>query len=125
MIRMIRGILSLLVLGFAISFLVHAADTLSGKWTAAFDTQIGEQHYTYDFKVSGGTVTGNAKSDNGDVQIIEGKLSGDTLTFVENLKIQGMDIRIEYTGKISGDEIKFTRKVGDIATETLVAKRAK
>lgn len=52
-------------------------------------------------------------------------MSGDTLTFVENLKIQGMDIRIEYTGKISGDEIKFTRKVGDIATETLLAKRAK
>jgi len=125
MIRIIRGTLSLFVLGLAISFLVQAADTLSGKWTAAFDTQIGEQHYTYDFKVSGDTVTGNAKSDNGDVQIADGKLSGDTLTFVENLKIQGMDIRIEYTGKISGDEIKFTRKVADFATETLVAKRAK
>ena len=31
MIRIIRGILSLLVLGFGISFLVHAADALSGK----------------------------------------------------------------------------------------------
>ena len=125
MMRIFRVTLSLLVLGLAISFLVHAADALSGKWTAAFDTQIGEQHYTYDFKVSGDTVTGSAKSDNGDVQITEGKLSGDTLTFVENLKIQGMDLRIEYTGKISGDEIKFTRKVADVATETLVAKRAK
>ncbi len=125
MMRIFRVTLSLLVLGLAISFLVHAADALSGKWTAAFDTQIGEQHYIYDFKVSGDTVTGSAKSDNGDVQITEGKLSGDTLTFVENLKIQGMDLRIEYTGKISGDEIKFTRKVADVATETLVAKRAK
>jgi hypothetical protein len=125
MIRIIRGTISLAVLALAISFLVRAADDLSGKWTAAFDTQIGEQHYTYDFKVAGGTVTGSAKSDNGDVQITEGKLSGDTLTFVENLKIQGMDIRIEYTGKISGDEIKFTRKVADFATETLLAKRAK
>jgi hypothetical protein len=125
MMRMIRGILSLVVLGLAISFFVRAADDLSGRWTAAFDTQIGEQHYTFDFKVAGDTVTGTAKSDNGEVQITDGKLSGDTLTFVENAKIQGMDIRIEYSGKISGDEIKFTRKVADFGTETLVAKRAK
>jgi hypothetical protein len=125
MLRTIRGILGLVVLGLAISVFVHAADVLSGKWTAAFDTQIGEQHYTYDFKVAGDSVTGTAKSDNGEVQITDGKLSGDTVTFVEKLNIQGMDIRIEYSGKISGDEIKFTRKVGDFATEMLVAKRVK
>ncbi len=98
---------------------------LAGKWTASFDTQIGEQHYTYDFKVTGDTVTGTAKSDNGEVQIKEGKLNGDTVTFVENLNFQGMELRIVYTGKISGDEIKFTRNVADIANENLVAKRAK
>jgi hypothetical protein len=32
---------------------------------------------------------------------------------------------ITYTGKISGDEIKFTRKVGDFATEEITAKRVK
>jgi hypothetical protein len=120
----IRKTFSLVALGLAISFFIRAAD-LAGKWTAAFDTQIGEQHYTYDFKVDGDNVTGTAKSDNGDVEIKDGKLSGDTVTFVENVKVQGMDIRIEYTGKIAGDEIKFTRKVADFATETLVAKRAK
>lgn len=30
-----------------------------------------------------------------------------------------------YAGTIVGDEIKFTRKVGDFATEELVAKRKK
>ena len=34
-------------------------------------------------------------------------------------------LRIEYTGKVSGDEIKLHRKVGDIAEEDLVAKRVK
>jgi hypothetical protein len=33
--------------------------------------------------------------------------------------------RIEYTGQLAGDEIKLTRKVGDFATEELVAKRVK
>jgi hypothetical protein len=49
---------------------LRAADT-SGKWTASFDTQIGKQNYTYDFKVAGTALTGRAKSDNGDVEIRE------------------------------------------------------
>jgi hypothetical protein len=102
-----------------------AAD-ITGKWTASFDTQIGQQNYTYEFVVKDGVLTGKAKSDNGETALQNGKVEGDTVTFVENLTFQGMDIRIEYTGKIaSADEIKFTRKVADFATEELVAKRAK
>jgi len=41
------------------------------------------------------------------------------------MNFQGMDIRIEYSGKINGDEMKLTRKVGEFATEELVAKRVK
>jgi hypothetical protein len=105
--------------------LLRAAD-ISGKWTASFDTQIGKQNYTFDFKVAGTTLTGRAKSDNGDVEIKEGKVTGDTVTFVENLNFQGMELKISYTGKIvSDDEIKFTRDVAGIANEELTAKRAK
>jgi hypothetical protein len=120
-----RGFLSLTIAALALSVSAFAAD-ITGKWTAKFDTQIGEQNYTYDFKVSGTALTGKAKSDNGESDLQDGKVTGDTVTFVENLKFQGMEIKIEYTGKIvSADEIKFSRKVADIATEELVAKRAK
>ncbi len=121
---MIRRTFGLAVLGLAISFFACAAD-VAGKWTATFDTQVGPQHYVYDFKVTGATVTGTAKSDMGDVVIKDGKIEGDTISFVENLKVQDMDIAIAYTGKIAGDEIRFTRKVGDFAVEELVAKRVK
>jgi hypothetical protein len=97
----------------------------SGTWTASFDTQVGVQNYTYTFKVDGSKLTGHAKSDNGDTEIQEGKVNGDVITFVENLNFQGMPLRIEYTGKLAGDEIKFYRKVADVATEELVANRAK
>ena len=40
------------------------------------------------------------------------KLEGDTLTFVEMRKFQDNEMRIEYTGKVTDKEIKFTRKVG-------------
>ncbi len=104
--------------------LVFGAD-IAGTWTASFDTQIGQQEYTYEFKVDGEKLTGKAKSANGESEIAEGKVAGDTVTFVENLNYQGMLIRIEYTGKISGDQIKFSRKVADFAVEELVARRGK
>jgi hypothetical protein len=99
---------------------------ITGQWTASFDTQIGQQNYTYDFVVKNSVLTGKAKSNIGEAIIQDGKVEGDTVTFVEMLKFQDQEIRIEYTGKIvSADEIKFTRKVADFATEELVAKRAK
>ena len=98
---------------------------VSGKWTAAIDTQIGVQNYTYDFKVDGEKLTGTAKSQFGQGPILEGSVKGDDISFVENLDFEGQQIRITYTGKISGDEIKFNRKVGEFASEDFVAKRAK
>jgi major membrane immunogen (membrane-anchored lipoprotein) len=76
-------------------------------------------------EVTGDQLTGTAKSDNGESKLTEGKVTGDEVTFVENLKLQDMDIRVTYKGKISGDQIKFTRNVGEFATEELTAKRAK
>ncbi len=112
----------LIVLGLAS---VRAAD-ISGTWTASFDTQIGQQNYTYEFVVKGTTLTGKIKSSVGPSEMAEGKVEGDKVSFVENLKFQDMELRITYSGTIvSNDEIKFTRKVGDFATEELVAKRAK
>jgi hypothetical protein len=102
-----------------------AAD-IAGKWTASFDTQIGQQNYTYTFKVDGAALTGTAESSQfGKVEITEGAVKGDEISFVENMSFEGNAVRVEYKGRISGDEIKFTRKVGDFATEDLVAKRAK
>jgi opacity protein-like surface antigen len=101
-----------------------AAD-ISGTWTASIDTQIGVQNYTYDLKVEGTKVTGTAKSQNGESKIQDGAIKGDEITFVENLDFQGQTLRIVYTGKIAGDEIKFNRKVADFASEDFVAKRSK
>jgi len=103
---------------------IFAAD-IAGTWTAAIDTQIGVQNYTYTFQVENGKLTGTAKSQFGETKITEGSVKGDDVTFVENLDFQGQSLRIVYTGKVAGDEIKFNRKVGDLASEDFVAKRSK
>jgi hypothetical protein len=121
---MIQNLLRAAVLSFLLVCGMWGAD-VTGTWTASFDTQIGVQNYTYTFKVDGSKLTGVAKSDNGETQITEGTVSGNNISFVENLNFQGMALRIEYKGTIAGDEIKFSRKVADVATEELVAKRKK
>jgi len=104
----------------------HAAD-IPGQWRAEFDTQIGLQKYLYTFQLTDGKLTGKASVEVGgqkrEVELKDLKLTGDTLTFAEGFKFQDNEVRIDYTGKVGENEIKLTRKVGDFATEELVAKR--
>jgi len=108
------------------SSLLHAAN-LTGHWTSDFDSQIGPQKYTYDFKTEGGKITGKATYDHsmgkGEVELAAIKLDGDDVSFTETVNIQGNPLTISYTGKIAGDEMKLTRQVGDFGTEQIVAKR--
>jgi hypothetical protein len=120
------------VLVLAVSLAAQTAPAkavdISGQWTASFETQIGTQTYTYDFVAKDGKLTGKIKGNLAEaaVDVQEGKVAGDTVTFVETFNFQGMDLRIAYSGKIvSADEIKFTRNVMDFASEELVAKRVK
>ena len=120
---------------FALSMLalLLAADTargqsVTGKWYAEFDSQAGVHKYTYTFKVEGEKVTGTATGQLGDhkrapVAIKEGKIKGAHISFIETVTLMDMEIQIKYTGKIVGDEIRFTREVGKYATEQLIARR--
>ena len=121
-----RSIVFSILFLFVCSIAVFAAD-FNGTWTAAIDTQVGVQNYTFTFKVEGEKLTGKAKSAfaNAETDLTEGVVKGDDISFVENLVYEGMPLKIVYKGKISGDEIKFTRNVAEIADEPFVAKRAK
>lgn len=104
----------------------HAAD-LSGQWQTEFDTQVGRQKYLFVFQGREGQWTAKATAEmNGQPREVEFKevtLAGDKITFVELLTFQNNELRIEYTGNVGERDIKFTRKVGDVATEEFVAKR--
>lgn len=108
-----------------------AAPDITGKWTTAFETQVGTMNLAFDFTLKEGKLTGTIAGKNEQIgetksQIADGKVDGDVVTMKESLDIMGMTITIDYKGKIvSADEIKFTRNVGEFATEEFVAKRVK
>jgi hypothetical protein len=118
--------LALLALLIAATLPAHAAE-LIGKWTSEFDSQIGVQKYTYEFKNDGDHVTGQATYEHslgkGTVQLRAIKAEGDKVSFTEPLVIEGNEITISYAGTLAGDEMKLTRNVGDFATEQITAKR--
>jgi len=100
---------------------------VTGTWKAEFETQRGLQKYTFTLKQDGTSVTGKAnverEGEKREAELKEGKVESDTVTFVEPLKIQDNELRITYTGKISANEITFTRKVGDFGSSEATAKR--
>ena len=119
----------IILLALAALPLSTLADDVTGTWKSEFDSQIGTQKYTFTFKQDGTNLTGKANSEITDQEreadLKEGKIDGDAISFVEMMKFQDNDIRITYTGKLTTNvnEINFTREVGDIAKEEIVAKR--
>jgi hypothetical protein len=125
-----KSINVLLIVSVALLSLVPAvAADISGKWESVITTPIGDMNYTFDFKVEGEKLTGKALmsmgSDSNESALTEGSVKGDEISFVETLIVQGQELRCEYKGKISGDEIRGSRSVGSYGSEDFVAKRAK
>ena len=127
MLRSLFGSVALVALVLSGAATHAQAPNITGKWTASFETAIGVQEYTYDFVVKGTALTGAMVSSLGSKSDVQaGRIEGTTVSFKETLTYMEMSIEVAYTGQIvSADEIKFSRAVGEFATEELVAKRSK
>ena len=100
---------------------------IDGKWKAEYTGRDGETRTTtFSFKADGEKLTGTVSGRQGDTAISEGKVSGDEIAFVVIRIIQGEERKIQYKGKIAGDEIKMTVQFGpDMPPRDMVAKRVK
>jgi len=108
-----------------------ADESFVGKWKAEFDSRVGKQKYTFEFKLEDGKLAGKAIGERqlgtNEVKLVEFKTDKDEISFVEPLKLPGYDseLRVEYKGKLKDDEIKLHRKVADNNQYDIVAKRVK
>ena len=108
-----------------------ADESFVGKWKAEFDSQVGKQKYTFEFKLADGKltgkVTGERKLGTNVTQLVELKTDKDEISFVEPVRLPGYDseLRVEYKGKRNGEEIKLHRKVSEKNQYDIVAKRVK
>jgi hypothetical protein len=100
---------------------------VSGKWVASVQGRDGQaREVTYNFKSDGDTLTGTVAGPRGDMEISDGKIDGDKISFKTKVEFNGNAMVMVYQGVVNGDEIKFTqtREGGDRSRE-FTAKRAK
>src|SRR5476651_48636 len=116
------------LISFSLLGALRAAD-IDGKWQAEFDSQIGTQKYIFELRADGEKLTGKAigerEGQKAEVEIKNGKIVKDEVSFSETIKRQDQELVVEYKGKIVGDELKLHRKVGEVAEYDIVAKRVK
>lgn len=115
-----KQLLRTLCVGIVACVMALAAD-VTGKWQAEFTTPDGTQRTaTFNLKADGAGVTGTVAGGQDETPIKDGKVTGETISFTAERPFG----TFTYTGKIAGDEIKFTVQFNDNSFE-MVAKRAK
>jgi hypothetical protein len=115
----------LLVCLFAFTCLALAQAKVDGKWTAEIQGGRGPQMMTITLKADGGKLTGTVEGGRGGaIPIEEGSISGNTIKFKQKQMGRGGEVIFNYTGAVSGDEIKFTRQAEGGMPQEFTAKRA-
>jgi hypothetical protein len=123
-----------IVVMLALAASVWAAD-IAGKWVA----QAQGSDITLNFKVDGTTLTGTLDNSQmpGAIEIKDGKIEGDNVSFTIVRKMGETEMKINWKGKVAGDEIKFKREAaggggmmggpgaGGGQAEEIIAKKAK
>ena len=66
----------------------------------------GTHDIVMDLRSDGGTVTGTISSDQGTADVLDGKLTGDELTFA----VESETARFLLQGKVAGAEIRFNAR---------------
>jgi hypothetical protein len=101
---------------------VFAAD-VDGKWAGTISTPGGDFPVAFDFKSDGTTLTGTTQSPDGmSINIKDGKIDGDKVTFGVSLDFGGMAIDIVYSGVVTPMEMKMKADVAGMALEFVVKK---
>jgi len=112
------GVVALVAL-FALT--LSAAD-VTGKYKTVTTTPQGTREGTLTLKADGEKLTGSVSGRAGDTEIAEGKVSGDDVSFVVVRNFGGNEMKMKYTGKLAGKEIKFQVDAGQFQFEMTATK---
>ena len=90
---------------------------IDGKWNITIKTPMGDQNATLTLKEEGGALTGEMVGAAGGAPIENGKVEGDTASW--DAKVTSpMPITLSFTGKVEGDAISGSVKLGAFGQST-------
>jgi hypothetical protein len=104
--------------------LLFSAD-VTGKWKGLFAGGDRDRELTFDFAAKGETLAGTVSGMlDHPLEIKDGKIQGDAVTFCIQSEYQGQAVKLIYKGQVSGTEIRFRvgNEEGTWGTEILAKK---
>jgi autotransporter translocation and assembly factor TamB len=102
----VKWLVPLTILVFS---LIAAATDVASTWKGTAQTPAGSTERTFNFKVDGNKLTGETSSDVFGKSVIEdGTVDGDNISFTLTISFQGNEAKVNYKGKVKGDQIDFT-----------------
>jgi hypothetical protein len=118
-----RTITTALVLTFTLVAAPAFAADVDGKWAGTISTPGGDFPVAFEFKADGTTLTGTTMSPDGmSINIKDGKIDGDKVTFGVTLDFGGMALDIAYSGVVTPTEMKMKADVAGMALDFVVKK---
>lgn len=78
--------------------------TIDGQWDCEVDSPMGKQAMTLTLSSSGGTFSGAASGPLGAVEIADGQVAGDIVTFKLAIKVP-MPMTLECEARMQGDDL--------------------
>jgi hypothetical protein len=96
---------------------------VDGNWNLTMTTPMGERKATLSLASSGGTLTGTQGAEGNSTEIFDGSVNGDNVTWKVSIT-NPMPLTLEFTGKVSGDNIAGEMGIGPMGSFPFTGKRA-
>jgi hypothetical protein len=98
-----------IIVAAALTLWVSFAADIDGKWTGQVEGRNGPQPQTIMLKAADNVLTGSVEGGRGGpVEISDGKIDGNNVSFKVIREFQGNKVTQEYKGTVSGGELKLT-----------------
>lgn len=94
-----------------------------GTWNTIMNTPMGAQNGTMEIATDGATLTGKLSGPQGDIDLTDGTVDGDSLTWKAAITTP-MAMTLEFTATVDGDEISGNVKLGTFGDATFTGTRA-
>ena len=94
-----------------------------GTWNTTINSPMGAQSGTMTLATDGGTLTGKLVSPQGEIDIEDGTVDGDNLTWKASMT-SPMPMTLEFSATVNGDEISGDVKLGAFGNATFTGTRA-
>jgi hypothetical protein len=101
---------------------VFAQTDMSGEWAISFNAPQGPQEFTMYVQQQGPRLTGRLTSEYGEFPL-RGSIDGNAFTINWSMPDGGRELDITFTGKVEGDNMTGTAKLGNRGTGQLSGTR--